>query len=240
VPSPFLAAQYFGFVYGQTAYFKRQLNSNVRADLPTRTVVQYEFRERAVVANLLSQPLQELEEEQAMKLRMKFIRNLVKYCHRQESRPCGTPREAIGVRLLSEGGHFRIGQKRAASDTDVGAHQRPKRTREEVCLDSSIQEGLDRMRSFDQTQEDVEIISSMPMTFTDHVCLLCIGIGRSRRFKRMIHWVSTSIDTKPRERLSRGSSVGIVLVQSGLKEKGTSKTTPLGMACGIQLRGTVR
>lgn len=147
--------------------------------------MQYEFRERAVVANLLSQPLHELEEEQAMKLRMKFIRNLVKYCHRQESRPSGTPREAIGVRLLSEGGHFGIGQKRAASDTDVGAHQRPKRTREEVCLDSPIQEGLDRMRSFDQTkEEDVEIISSMPMTFTDHVCLLCIGIGRSRRFKK--------------------------------------------------------
>lgn len=33
---------------------ERQLNGNVRADLPTRTVVQYEFCERAVIANLLS------------------------------------------------------------------------------------------------------------------------------------------------------------------------------------------
>ncbi|KAF2179944.1 hypothetical protein K469DRAFT_715808 [Zopfia rhizophila CBS 207.26] len=164
---------------------ERQLNGNVRADLPTRSTVQYEFRERAVIAKLLSQPLNELEEEQAMKLRMKFIRNLVKYCTRQESRLDGTPREAIGVRLLSEGGQCVIGLKRVASDTDVGAHQQAKRPRKEICLDSPIQEGPNQTRSLDQTkEEDVEIISSVPMTFTDPVCLLCIREGRIRRFKK--------------------------------------------------------
>ena len=43
---------------------KRQLNGKVRAALPTRTVIQYEFPECAVVANLLSQSLHKLEEEQ--------------------------------------------------------------------------------------------------------------------------------------------------------------------------------
>jgi hypothetical protein len=82
---------------------ERQLNGNGKVDLPARSAVPYEFPERAVIAKLLPQPLHELEEEQAMKLRMKFIRNLVKYCHRVESRPDGTPNKAIDVRSMPEG-----------------------------------------------------------------------------------------------------------------------------------------
>ncbi|KAF2462924.1 uncharacterized protein BDR25DRAFT_247104, partial [Lindgomyces ingoldianus] len=36
---------------------ERQLSGNVGMDIPTRSTVQYEFRERATIAKLLSQPL---------------------------------------------------------------------------------------------------------------------------------------------------------------------------------------
>jgi hypothetical protein len=57
-----------------------------------------------------------------MKLRMRFIRNLVTYCNRVESRLDGTRSKAVGAGLMSEGGQSMIGGKRGASDTDIGAH----------------------------------------------------------------------------------------------------------------------
>jgi hypothetical protein len=158
---------------------ERQLTGSNRIELPTRPAMEYEFRERAVIANLLLQPLHELEEGQAMKLRMKFIHNLAKYCDRQESRQEGIPREGVGIRVTSEGGKNAMDLKRRASDADIDANQRLKRAREQTCLESP-----DRIRDLDQIREEVEIISSAPTTFTDHVCLLCIHGGKIRRFKK--------------------------------------------------------
>ncbi|KAF2180858.1 hypothetical protein K469DRAFT_590896, partial [Zopfia rhizophila CBS 207.26] len=94
------------------------LNGNVKVDLPTRSTVPYEFPERAVITGLLSQPLNELEGEQAMKLRIKFIHNLVKYSHRVESPPGGTPSKVINIQSMSEGDRSVMGVKRSASNAN--------------------------------------------------------------------------------------------------------------------------
>ncbi|OCK92249.1 uncharacterized protein K441DRAFT_188551 [Cenococcum geophilum 1.58] len=165
---------------------ERQLSGNVGTDLPTRTAVQYEYRERAAIGTMLSQPLNELEEGHAMKLRMKFIRNLVKYCNRQESRQDEIPSKAIDVRPVSEGGRNTIGMKRSASDTDIGGYRQAKRPKEQISLDSPIQESPNNPQSpVTIKEEGVEIIQSpYPIKFTDLVCLICIGSGRIRRFKK--------------------------------------------------------
>jgi hypothetical protein len=71
---------------------ERQLSDGAVEDLPARPALQYEFRERAAIATLLSQPLDTLKDGLAMKLRMKFRRSLIKYCNRQESRQDEIPR----------------------------------------------------------------------------------------------------------------------------------------------------
>jgi hypothetical protein len=171
---------------------EKQLSGSVGTDIPTRSAVQYEFRERAAIAKLLSQPLNELEEGHAMKLRMKFIRNLVKYCNRQESRQNGIPSKAIGLRLGSEVDQSVIGVKRGASNADTGTHQQAKRQKEQISLDSPFQETPDETRSAVPIKEEgVKIIQlPYPMTFTDLVCLICIGdnrlstLGQTRPFAK--------------------------------------------------------
>ena len=51
-----------------------------------RSVVKYEFRERATITRLLNEPLHGLDEIPAIKLRIQFIDNLTSYCGCVESR----------------------------------------------------------------------------------------------------------------------------------------------------------
>ncbi|KAF1960418.1 hypothetical protein CC80DRAFT_544866 [Byssothecium circinans] len=136
---------------------------------------------------MLSQPLNELDEGYTTQPRMKFTRNLVEYCNRQESRQDEIPSKAIDVRPVSRGGRNVVGIKRSATDTDISGYRQAKRPREQISLDSHIQESLKNPQS-PVTAEDMglEIVQSpYPIKFTDDlVSLLCIGKGQIRRFKK--------------------------------------------------------
>ncbi|KAI9761904.1 MAG: hypothetical protein M1840_001520 [Geoglossum simile] len=69
-----------------TIEINKQLDGITAADILTQPTIQYELREWATIAKLLSQLLDEVDEERALKIRAKFIRNLSRLCQRQESR----------------------------------------------------------------------------------------------------------------------------------------------------------
>ena len=60
---------------------ERQLSDSIGTDIPTHSAVQYEFYKCSAIAKLLSQPLNKLKERHVIKLHIKFICNLVKYCN---------------------------------------------------------------------------------------------------------------------------------------------------------------
>ncbi|KAI9868969.1 MAG: hypothetical protein M1813_002792 [Trichoglossum hirsutum] len=63
-----------------TIEINKQLNGSATADVLISSTVQYELRERAAIMKLLSQQLDELDEENVLKIRTVFICNLAKLC----------------------------------------------------------------------------------------------------------------------------------------------------------------
>ena len=68
-----------------TIEVNKQLDGITTTNILIQPTIRYEIRERATIVGLLSQPIDELDEEKALKIRTKFIRNLVRLCQRQES-----------------------------------------------------------------------------------------------------------------------------------------------------------
>jgi Protein of unknown function (DUF3435) len=154
----------------------RQLDGIPIPEILTRPVTQYELRERASIVSLMSLSLNELDEEQALKIRIKFVYKLSRLCHRQESRwfsPCRRiPTQACG-------------EKRAVSYVDNA--KAPKRLRLSVpepndSLSPQALENVEENGDVDSASikvEDVEALQdSYPIAFTYPVCLICIGDER--------------------------------------------------------------
>ena len=59
-----------------TIEVNKQLHGITATGILTRPAIQYELRERTTIVRLLSQPLDDPDEEKALKIRAKFIRNL--------------------------------------------------------------------------------------------------------------------------------------------------------------------
>ena len=95
---------------------ERQLSGKTGANIPTRSTVKYEFRQCAVIASLLVQPLHELEEFTALKLRFEFVSCLVTY---------GTGQESQQDEVTSS-----VGVKRSIS-SDAPPHPQTKRQSKE-------------------------------------------------------------------------------------------------------------
>jgi hypothetical protein len=151
----------------------RQLDGVAIPEILTRPVTQYELREHTTIVRLISLPLNELDEEQALKTRIKFVYKLSRLCHRQESRwfsPCRRiPTQARG-------------EKHAVSDVDNA--KAPKRLRLSVLephdsVGPQALENVEKNGDVDSASikvEDVEPLQdSYPIVFTYPVCLICIG-----------------------------------------------------------------
>lgn len=102
----------------------KQLEGNTGTSTLPRFGIHFEFRERAIIGRLLTRPLNELREAQAIKLRIKFIKSLARYCSRQESRNVAIKADVnAGGCVLGEEGHVRM--KRKASEEGFGADVEP-------------------------------------------------------------------------------------------------------------------
>jgi hypothetical protein len=55
------------------------------SDVLTPPTIEYELEERAAVARLLFEPLEDLDEDQVYQVRIKLVQNLVQLCKRQET-----------------------------------------------------------------------------------------------------------------------------------------------------------
>jgi hypothetical protein len=159
-----------------------QLDDTVSSKLPTRSSVKYEFPERAVIANLLSRPLNELPEEKARRLRMEFVCNLVSYCSRMESRQDELSSVTLRVQSPIERCHPQS-RKRKADDNEFNPELQVQRPTQEVRSALVTQEGARLIWTPTQTEE-MQVTMGIQMKFTDLVCLLCIGAGKLHQFKK--------------------------------------------------------
>lgn len=71
-----------------TEEINKQLRGEPATVILTLLIVEYEFKERAIVAGLLFQPI----DFKDVRIRVKFIRNMAKLCHQQETRRPGAPK----------------------------------------------------------------------------------------------------------------------------------------------------
>jgi hypothetical protein len=141
-------------------------------------MVRYKFRERATIAKILSQPLSELDEAHALKLRVRFIHNLAIYCYRQESRRHKAISKSMPFRFKDEEEKGEFGPKRCLNDCDNARTRKwPKAPKEVSYTESPFQESRDNTRSIIPIkEEDIKIIQNLyPMAFTGLVCLICIS-----------------------------------------------------------------
>jgi len=109
----------------------KQLDGAELPEMPTRAkAVEFEFRERASIVQLMSLNLTELEEGEALAARVKFIRNLARYCHKRESRRLHGSAKAV---QLDEHSHAK--RKRTTTEGPVPVStKRPKHaTTEPLC-----------------------------------------------------------------------------------------------------------
>ncbi|KAI9765129.1 MAG: hypothetical protein M1840_007836 [Geoglossum simile] len=152
-----------------TIEINKQLDGITAADILTQSTIQDELRERAIVAKLLSQPLDALNEERALKIHVKFIRNLARLYQLREV----DNDEAKGLK-----GALR--RKRKLSETDdEGVGKSPRLLKAAFDDAENVQD------------DDVRIIQNLyPMGFACPVCLICIGneqlpyAERMRPFRR--------------------------------------------------------
>ncbi|KAJ9654854.1 hypothetical protein H2201_008928 [Coniosporium apollinis] len=194
-----------------TIEIDRQLDGINVPTTPARPILQFEHRERATIARLLSQPLDELDEASATKLRARFIRNLASLCHRHESRQYKVSNKKIHIWF--ESGQTKkvggaIGTKRSLSDPSNAGAQKRQKSPEEGCNNTSgTQESQDKTQMLIPIkEEDVEIVHNpYPMVFADPVCLICIGgeeLSRERQTRPNIrdrkqigrHWRAEDAD----------------------------------------------
>jgi hypothetical protein len=144
----------------------QQLSGLAVPEILTRPAAQYELRERVRIVKLMSTPLNELDESEGLQMRIKFVHNLARLCHRQESRkssPIKRPEPHEGVQ----------DPKRMRSLTGVHDWSEPC-TPSKAC-DSVVEEA-----------EDVELIDkAYPMRFERPICLICIGDEQKSREKHL-------------------------------------------------------
>lgn len=140
----------------------QQLSGLAVPEILTRPAAQYELRERASIVKLMPVSLNELNESEALRMRIKFVHKLARLCHRQESRKSSPVKRA--------------GQHEGVQDTKrmrslTGVHDRP-----EPCTPSKA------CNSVAMQLEDAELIDeAYPMRFERSICLICIGDGQKSR-----------------------------------------------------------
>jgi hypothetical protein len=160
----------------------RQLDGTDVPEILTRPATRYELRERAAIVRLMSLSLNELDEEQALQTRIKFVYKLSRLCHRQESRRF-KPYTDIQTQAHRK--------KRTSSEAgDATARKRPRLARGPNTSDGSpALENAGKKGDVDSASikvEDIEPLQdSYPMAFTYPVCLICIGDERSSYEERI-------------------------------------------------------
>lgn len=139
----------------------RQLNGIAVPEILMRPAAQYELRERASIVKLLPVSLNDLEEPEALRVRIKFVHKLAGLCHRQESRKY-------------------VPVKRLVPSDDVQGSKRLQRSKiddsAEPCSASAAH------NSVIIKLEDVEVADeAYPMRFEHSICLICIGDEQKSR-----------------------------------------------------------
>jgi len=181
-----------------TIEVNKQLDGVTAADILIQPTIQYELRERATIAKLLSQSFDKLDEERALKIRAKFIRNLARLCQRQESRwSAALHHQKLQLNRFKGGEAEKLkgapGRKRKLSETGDGDARKSPRLLKVAFDDAeNVHQPQDKTRTILPVQDDsVGIIQNLyPMVFTYPVCLICIGneqlsyAERMRPFKR--------------------------------------------------------
>ncbi|KAI9784184.1 MAG: hypothetical protein M1839_002690 [Geoglossum umbratile] len=156
-----------------TIEINKQLDGITAADVLTQQTIQYELRERATVAKLLSQPLDVLDEERALKIRVKFIRNLVRLCQLQESRRYAASRQKKLQLNRFEDGEIKglegtLQRKPKLGETgDDDVRKSPRLLKAAFDDAENVQEPQDKPRTFPPIRDnDVRVIQNpYPMEF---------------------------------------------------------------------------
>ncbi|KAI9763522.1 MAG: hypothetical protein M1839_006442 [Geoglossum umbratile] len=182
-----------------TIEVNKQLDGVTTADILIQPTIQYELRERATIAKLLSLSFDECDEERALKIRAKFIYNLARLCQRQESRwSAASHHQKLQLSRFNGGEDEKLKgaprRKRKLSETgNDNARKSPRLLK--AAFDGvaeNVQQLQDKTRTILPVQDDnVRITQNLyPMVFTYPVCLICIGneqlsyAERMRPFKR--------------------------------------------------------
>jgi hypothetical protein len=172
-----------------TIEINKQLDGITAADILTQPTLQYELRERATVAKLLSQPLDVLSEERALKIRLKFIRNLARLCQLQESRRyAASHQKKLQLNRFEDGEIKELKRKRKLSETgDDDVRKSPRLLKAAFDDTENVQEPRGKAPAFSPVQDnDVRIIQNLyPMEFVYPVCLICIGDEQLSYAERM-------------------------------------------------------
>lgn len=163
-------------------YIDSQLDG-YKLDNFKRSETRYEFRERATIIKLLSTPLSDLEESEAMKVRIKFIHNLARYCERQESRDFGA-KTGLALRPATQSWSRPVDRKRPVSDTEEGSKPRKR-------FSSSPSENTKlALCVVEREAEDSYIVEldqkSSPTKFDDLICLICLANNREQSWEQGI------------------------------------------------------
>jgi hypothetical protein len=132
---------------------------------------RYESRERAAIVKLLSTPLSDLDEAQAMKLRIKFIHNLARYCERQENRDLNS-RTEMALRPSGPDDDLDVDRKRFLSNTDT--HE--SRERSSLSPSENAKHPPCTVKKGKDNDDVVELDqNSSPIKFDSLVCLICLA-----------------------------------------------------------------
>lgn len=159
-----------------TYYIERQ-RAGFAVPEVARPSVEFQFPERAKIAKLLSQPLNELDEPSAMQLRIQFIDNLYRYCFREESRRSIARCKTIYTRFTAKDERDRSATKRKSSDGNNTRSQKRQRPPQSEPNSASSSPASERLLS---SGEGEHISERRPMKFTNLVCLICMGAFATR------------------------------------------------------------
>lgn len=180
----------------------KQLDGAELPEMPTRArAMQFEFPERARIVRLMSLNLTELEEGEALAARMKFIRTLARYCHKQESRKFRGSTDVVKLdkydsikrkRYPAEGPasgsmtRQKPAVEGATSLPKVGVDERGSLKRRRSTSEDggggavakrpklNTGETAPAVKTEDHDIDDDVVEVRLPMTFDDFVCIRCL------------------------------------------------------------------
>jgi hypothetical protein len=154
-----------------TIEIANQLSGKAAVEVLMLPAVEFELRERATIAGMLFKPAQD------GKARIRFVRNLARLCHKQETRqPRAFKRKKVDlIACEANGSSFSNKRKKDGSE---------KSPLNQVC--ETVKEELDALRPV----EDVTEVWSgqlYPTVLPHPVCLICIGNEEFSYERRMHH-----------------------------------------------------